>query len=40
MDGYKLFRRDKLGRRANGAALYVRKCFDSLELDDGDGIYE
>ncbi|KAK4830875.1 LOW QUALITY PROTEIN: hypothetical protein QYF61_013804 [Mycteria americana] len=37
MDGYKLFRRDKRGRRGGGVALYVRECLDSLELNDGDG---
>ena len=36
MDGYKLFRRDRQGRRGGGAALYVRDYFDCLELDDGD----
>ncbi|GAB0203723.1 hypothetical protein GRJ2_002837900 [Grus japonensis] len=36
MDGYKLFRRDRQGRRGGGVALYVRECFDCLELDDGD----
>ncbi|KAK4813002.1 hypothetical protein QYF61_004178 [Mycteria americana] len=36
MDGYKLFRRDRRGRRGGGVALYVRECLDSLELDDGD----
>ncbi|GAB0180585.1 maestro heat-like repeat-containing protein family member 7 [Grus japonensis] len=36
MDGYKLFRRDRQGRRGSGVALYVRECFDYLELDDGD----
>ncbi|KAK4805887.1 hypothetical protein QYF61_025754 [Mycteria americana] len=35
-DGYKLFRRDKRGRRGGGVALYVRECLDSLGLDDGD----
>ncbi|KAK4805868.1 hypothetical protein QYF61_025735 [Mycteria americana] len=35
-DGYKLFRRDKRGRRGGGVALYVRECLDSLELNDGD----
>ncbi|KAK4811538.1 hypothetical protein QYF61_011687 [Mycteria americana] len=35
-DGYKLFRRDRRGRRGGGVALYVRECLDSLELDDGD----
>ncbi|GAB0208309.1 hypothetical protein GRJ2_003296600 [Grus japonensis] len=36
MDDYKLFRRDRQGRRGGGVALYVRECFDCLELDDGD----
>ena len=35
MDGYKLFRRDRQGRRGGGVALYVRECFDRLELNDG-----
>ncbi|KAK4830250.1 hypothetical protein QYF61_009317 [Mycteria americana] len=35
-DGSKLFRRDRQGRRGSGVALYVRKCFDCLELNDGD----
>jgi len=34
MDGYKLFRRDRLGKRGGGLALYVRDCFDCTELDD------
>ncbi|KAK4823090.1 hypothetical protein QYF61_025828 [Mycteria americana] len=36
MDGYKLFRRDRRGRRGGGVALYVRECLDSLELNNGD----
>ncbi|KAK4830603.1 hypothetical protein QYF61_012029 [Mycteria americana] len=36
MDGYKLFRRHRRGRRGGGVALYVRERLDSLELDDGD----
>ncbi|KAK4816014.1 hypothetical protein QYF61_011004 [Mycteria americana] len=36
MDGYKLFRRDRRGRRGGGVALYVRERLDSLELNDGD----
>ncbi|GAB0207400.1 mitochondrial enolase superfamily member 1 [Grus japonensis] len=36
MDGYKLFRRDRHGRRGGGVALYVRECFDCIELDDCD----
>ena len=35
MDGYKLFGRDRQGRRGHGVALYAREGFDSLELDDG-----
>ncbi|KAK4826796.1 hypothetical protein QYF61_011604, partial [Mycteria americana] len=36
MDGYKLFRRDRQGRRGSGVALCARECFDCLELNDGD----
>ncbi|KAK4819807.1 hypothetical protein QYF61_011601 [Mycteria americana] len=36
MDGYKLFRKDRRGRRGGGVAIYVRECLDSLELNDGD----
>ena len=36
MDGYKLFRRDRQGRRGGGGTLYVRECFDCIELNDGD----
>ncbi|GAB0203638.1 receptor-type tyrosine-protein phosphatase zeta [Grus japonensis] len=32
MDSYKLFRRDRHGRRGGGVALYVRECFDCIEL--------
>ena len=32
----KFFRRDKQGRRGSGVALYVRECFDCLELNNGD----
>ena len=28
IDGYKLFRRDRQGRRGGGVALYVRDCYD------------
>ncbi|GAB0210105.1 hypothetical protein GRJ2_003476300 [Grus japonensis] len=38
MDGYKLFRRDRQGRRGGGVALYVRECFDCIELDDCDKV--
>ncbi|KAM9591497.1 uncharacterized protein ACIBXB_006298 [Morphnus guianensis] len=36
MDGYKLFRRDRQGRRGGGVALYGRECFDCSELHDCD----
>lgn len=36
MDGYKLCRTERQGRRDNGVALYVRECFDCLQLNDGD----
>jgi len=36
MDGYKLFRRDRQGKRGGGMALYVRDCFDCIELNDCD----
>ncbi|XP_035169883.1 uncharacterized protein LOC118159406, partial [Oxyura jamaicensis] len=32
VDGYKLFRRDRRGRRGGGVALYVRKWIDCEEL--------
>jgi len=35
MDGYKLFKRDRQGRSGGVVALYVRDCFDCVELDDG-----
>ena len=36
MDGYKLFRRDRQGRRGGGVALYVRECFVCVELGNYD----
>ena len=36
MDGYKLFRKDKQGRRGGGMALCFRECFDVTELMAGD----
>lgn len=36
MDGYKLIRKDRPGRRGSGVALCVKECFDFLELNDGD----
>ncbi|KAM9590859.1 uncharacterized protein ACIBXB_005907 [Morphnus guianensis] len=40
MDGYKLFRRDRQGKRGGGVALYVRECFDCTELHDSDNKVE
>ena len=35
MDDYKLFRRDREGRRGDGMALCVKECFDVVELRAG-----
>ncbi|KAJ7397322.1 RNA-directed DNA polymerase from mobile element jockey-like [Pitangus sulphuratus] len=35
LGGYKLFRRDRQGRRGGGTALYVREWLYYLELNDG-----
>ena len=32
VDGYKLFRKDRQGRRCGGVALYVKECFEVTEL--------
>ena len=31
IDGYKLFRRDRQGRRGGAVGLYVRDCYDCFE---------
>jgi len=36
MDGYKLFGRERRGRRGGGVALYVMERLDCMELDDCD----
>jgi len=36
MDVYKLFRRDRRGKRGHGVALYVRDCFHCIQLNDCD----
>ena len=36
MDGYKLFRKDRQGRRGGGMALYVKECFEVTEFMTGD----
>jgi len=35
MDGYKLIRRDRQGRKDGGVALYIKECFDVGELGVG-----
>jgi len=30
MNGYKLFRRNRQGKRGSGVVLYVRDCFDII----------
>ncbi|PKU45166.1 mitochondrial fission process protein 1 [Limosa lapponica baueri] len=36
MSGYKLFRRNRQGRRGGCVALYIRELFDSIEIDSSD----
>ena len=36
MDGYKLFRRDRQGKRGSGVAIYVGDCFSCIEIDNCD----
>jgi len=36
LDGYKLFSRDRQGKRGGGVALYVRDCFDCIKLSNCD----
>ncbi|TRZ19001.1 hypothetical protein HGM15179_008133 [Zosterops borbonicus] len=37
--GYKLFRRDRKGRRGGGVVLYIKKAFDSLGIESNeDGV--
>ncbi|PKU42802.1 rna-directed dna polymerase from mobile element jockey-like [Limosa lapponica baueri] len=36
MNVYKLLRRNRQGRRGGGVALYIRECFDCIELDSRD----
>ena len=35
MDDYKLFRRDRQGRRGGGVPLCIRECSDVVELGSG-----
>ncbi|TRZ08586.1 hypothetical protein HGM15179_018522 [Zosterops borbonicus] len=36
LDGYKLFRRDRKGRRGGPMALYIRKAFDAIDIITSD----
>ena len=36
MDGWRLSRRERQGRKGSGAALYVKKEWEWLEMKDGD----
>ena len=35
MDGYKVFRRHRQGRKGGGMAFYIKDCFDVKELGVG-----
>ena len=35
MDGYKLYRRDRKGRKGGSVPLYIKDCFDVEELGVG-----
>ncbi|RMC04913.1 hypothetical protein DUI87_18088 [Hirundo rustica rustica] len=36
LDGYKLFRRDRKGRRGGGVALYIKEAFDDMSIETND----
>ena len=36
MDGYRLFKRDRQGRKGGGVTLYVKKECECMEINDGD----
>ncbi|RMC13000.1 hypothetical protein DUI87_10529 [Hirundo rustica rustica] len=40
LDGYKLFRRDRKGRRGGGVTLYVREAFDAMDIETSDNEIE
>ena len=40
MDGCKLSRRNRQGRKGGGVALYIKECFDVEELGVGNDIVE
>ena len=35
MDGYKLFRKDRQGRRGGGVALYIKENLECIKVDYG-----
>ena len=35
-DDYQIFKRDRQGRKGGGVALYVKKEFECMEINDGD----
>ena len=36
MEGYWLFKRDRLGRKGSGVALCVKKDYECVEINEGD----
>ena len=36
MEGYRLFKRDRLGRKGGGVALYVKKDYECVEINNVD----
>jgi len=40
MEGYRLFRRDRQGRRDGGVVLYIREGFDFTALTVSGGVVE
>ena len=35
MEGYRLFKRDSLGRKGGGVALYIKKDYECVEINEG-----
>ena len=36
MEGYRLFRRDRLGRKGGGVDLYIKKDYECVEINNVD----
>ena len=36
MEGYRLFKRDRLGRKGGGVALYIKKDYECVEINNVD----